>query len=81
MEEISGGGDTTKNTMASLGILCEKDIDEQRLQIDSFIASPFQRSMDSVLARAKATAQSQGLGRITVIQSQIVNCKSLALLL
>ncbi|XP_013626137.1 PREDICTED: probable kinetochore protein SPC25 isoform X2 [Brassica oleracea var. oleracea] len=59
MEEISGGGDTTKNTMASLGILCEKDIDEQRLQIDSFIASPFQRSMDSVLARAKATAQSQ----------------------
>ncbi|KAF2577107.1 hypothetical protein F2Q70_00011216, partial [Brassica cretica] len=59
MEEISGGGDTTKNTMASLGILCEKDIEEQRLQIDSFIASPFQRSMDSVLARAKATAQSQ----------------------
>lgn len=67
MEEISG--DTTKNSMASLGILCEKDIEEQRLQIDSFIASPFQRSMESVLDRAKATAQSQGLGRITVIQS------------
>ncbi|CAF2087085.1 BnaA06g20830D [Brassica napus] len=59
MEEISGGGDTTKNSMASLGILCEKDIEEQRLQIDSFIASPFQRSMESVLDRAKATAQSQ----------------------
>ncbi|KAG2327937.1 hypothetical protein Bca4012_036968 [Brassica carinata] len=59
MEQISGGGDTTKNTMASLGNLCEKDIDEQRLQIDSFIASPFHRSMNSVLERAKATAQSQ----------------------
>ncbi|KAF8094952.1 hypothetical protein N665_0348s0035 [Sinapis alba] len=56
MEQISGGGDTTKNTMASL---CEKDIEEQRLQIDSFIASPFQRSLDTLLERAKATAQSQ----------------------
>ncbi|CAH2064902.1 unnamed protein product [Thlaspi arvense] len=61
MEQISdvGGGDTAKKTMASLGLMCEKDITEQRLKIDSFIASPFQRSMDSVLERAKATAQSQ----------------------
>lgn len=42
-----------------MGIVCEKDIEEQRLQIDSFIASPFHRSMDSLLDRAKATAQSQ----------------------
>ncbi|ESQ45738.1 hypothetical protein EUTSA_v10010559mg [Eutrema salsugineum] len=62
MESIGeiGGGDTTKKTtMASLGLMCEKDMNEQRIKIDSFIASPFQRSMDSVLERAKATAQSQ----------------------
>ncbi|CAH8390405.1 unnamed protein product [Eruca vesicaria subsp. sativa] len=45
--------------MVSLGLMCEKDIDELRLKIDSFIASPLQRSLDSVLDRAKATAQSQ----------------------
>ncbi|ESQ45779.1 hypothetical protein EUTSA_v10010553mg [Eutrema salsugineum] len=62
MESISeiGGGDTAKKTtMASLGLMCDKDMNEQRLKMDSFIASPFQRSMDSVLERAKATAQSQ----------------------
>ncbi|XP_010426292.1 PREDICTED: probable kinetochore protein SPC25 [Camelina sativa] len=46
-------------TMASLGLMCEKDLDEQRSKIDSFIASPFQRSMDSLLERVQATAQSQ----------------------
>lgn len=62
MEQISdiAGGDTTKKTMASLGLMCEKDIDEQRHKIDFFIASPFRRSMDSLLERAQATAQSQG---------------------
>ncbi|KAL1222118.1 putative kinetochore protein SPC25 [Cardamine amara subsp. amara] len=62
MEQIRSdfdSGDTTKKTMASLGLMCEKDIDEQRLKIDSFIASPFRRSMDSLLERAQATAQSQ----------------------
>ncbi|KAJ0241696.1 Kinetochore protein SPC25 [Hirschfeldia incana] len=59
MEEINGGGDSPNNTMASLGIICDKNIDEQRLQIDSFIASPFQRSMDSLLERAQAAAHSQ----------------------
>ncbi|CAH8350782.1 unnamed protein product [Eruca vesicaria subsp. sativa] len=62
MEQIrdNGSGDTSKKkTMDSLGLMCEKDINEQRLQIDSFIASPFQRSTDSVLELAKATAQSQ----------------------
>ncbi|XP_010515135.1 PREDICTED: kinetochore protein spc25-like isoform X1 [Camelina sativa] len=48
-----------RKTMASLGLMCEKDLDEQRNKIDSFIASPFQRSMDSLLERAQATAQSQ----------------------
>ncbi|CAA0384999.1 unnamed protein product [Arabidopsis thaliana] len=61
MEQISNsaGGDTTKETMASLGLICEKDIHEQRLKIDSFIASPFRRSMNSLVERAQATAQSQ----------------------
>nr|AAM65290.1 unknown [Arabidopsis thaliana] len=45
--------------MASLGLICEKDIHEQRLKIDSFIASPFRRSMNSLVERAQATAQSQ----------------------
>lgn len=62
MEQISNnaGGDTTKKTMASLGLICEKDIDKQRHKIDSFIASPFRRSMDSLVERAQATAQNQG---------------------
>jgi len=62
MEQISNiaGGDTTKETMASLGLIREKDIHEQRLKIDSFIASPFRRSMNSLVERAQATAQSQG---------------------
>ncbi|XP_010503449.1 PREDICTED: kinetochore protein spc25-like isoform X3 [Camelina sativa] len=62
MEQISsiaGGDTTTRKTMASLGLMCKKDLDEQRNKIDSFIASPFQRSMDSLLERAQATAQSQ----------------------
>ncbi|XP_006291469.2 kinetochore protein spc25 [Capsella rubella] len=62
MKQISGiaGGDTTaRKTMASLGLMCQKDLDEQRNKIDSFIASPFRRSMDSLLERAQATAQSQ----------------------
>ncbi|KAG7560080.1 Chromosome segregation protein Spc25 [Arabidopsis thaliana x Arabidopsis arenosa] len=61
MEQISNnaGGDTTKKTMASLGLICEKDIDKQRHKIDSFIASPFRRSMDSLVERAQATAQNQ----------------------
>ncbi|RID58387.1 hypothetical protein BRARA_F01691 [Brassica rapa] len=42
-----------------LGLMREKDIAEHRLKIDSCVASPFQRSVDSVLDRAKATAQSQ----------------------
>ncbi|CAF2085252.1 BnaA06g16770D [Brassica napus] len=61
MEQLNyiRGGDTTKKTMVSLGLMREKDIDEHRLKIDSCVASPFQRSVDSVLDRAKATAQSQ----------------------
>ncbi|CAA7056486.1 unnamed protein product [Microthlaspi erraticum] len=61
MEQISeiACGDTPMKTMNSLGLICEKEIDEQRRKIDSFIASPFQRSIDSLLERAQATAQSQ----------------------
>ncbi|KAH0864484.1 LOW QUALITY PROTEIN: hypothetical protein HID58_081695 [Brassica napus] len=46
-----------RRRLVPLGLMREKDIDEQRLKINSCIASP--RSIDSVLDRAKATAQSK----------------------
>ncbi|CAN8254903.1 unnamed protein product [Cochlearia groenlandica] len=45
--------------MESLILVGEKAIDEQRLKIDSFIASPLQRSLGSLLEKAQATSQSQ----------------------
>ncbi|CAN8278226.1 unnamed protein product [Cochlearia groenlandica] len=52
--------DTTKRkTMESLVLTCDKVMEEQRLKIDSFIASPHHRSINSVLERAQATAESQ----------------------
>ncbi|XP_010545997.1 PREDICTED: kinetochore protein spc25-like [Tarenaya hassleriana] len=58
MEQISGG-DTTKKTMDSLRLMVEKEIHEQRQRIESFTTLPFQRSMDSLVERAQATARSQ----------------------
>lgn len=67
-----GGGDPTKKTMASLRLMCKKDLAEQRHQIDSFIASPLHRSMDSLLERAQATAQSQGQVKFRIIPFSFV---------
>ncbi|KFK34120.1 hypothetical protein AALP_AA5G104000 [Arabis alpina] len=59
ISDIAGGDTTEKKTMASLGLIYEKDKDEQRRKIDSFISSPFQSSLDSLRERAQATSQSQ----------------------
>ncbi|VVB04774.1 unnamed protein product [Arabis nemorensis] len=58
ISDIAGEDTTEKKSMASLGLMYEKDKDEQSRKIDSFIASPFKKSMDSLLERAQSTSQS-----------------------
>lgn len=67
--------DTTKKkkSMASLRLMCEKDKDEQRRKMDSFIASPFQKSMDSLLERAQSTSQSHGQFKFRIVPFSFVN--------